>query len=431
MKFSGFDLKKDLIEVLDKLGYKETTKVQELVIPKMLKGNNLIVRSETGSGKTHSFLVPIINDLDFSKSIQALIVLPTKDLAIQTYNFLKEFKEFYSDLHIKILLSVIDFEKNINDIQTKSQIIIATPGRLASILEDATCDLSNLKTIILDEVDMLSGNEFLEDINKIINVKNDVQVAVFSATIPQYIYDFLKKSFPNRELKYVDCSSVNSRINYYFINTKHFSDEESLSLFLNKYNPYLGFIFANTREKAKQIYLYLKSSKQNCVLLSGDLSLRERKSTLKRIQNNEFRYVVCTDIASRGIDVENVSDVISLECPNNIEYFFHRAGRTARIGKEGNSYLFYNNESINKVKELINLGIKPTFMKIANGDIVVDEKPLVEEKKRKIRNDALSNEIKKIKNKSSKKIKPNYKKKVKIEVEKTKKKFSKKKKFYR
>ena len=431
MKFSGFDLKKDLIEVLDKLGYKETTKVQELVIPKMLKGNNLIVRSETGSGKTHSFLVPIINDLDFSKSIQALIVLPTKDLAIQTYNFLKEFKEFYSDLHIKILLSGIDFEKNINDIQTKSQIIIATPGRLASILEDATCDLSNLKTIILDEVDMLSGNEFLEDINKIINVKNDVQVAVFSATIPQYIYDFLKKSFPNRELKYVDCSSVNSRINYYFINTKHFSDEESLSLFLNKYNPYLGFIFANTREKAKQIYLYLKSLKQNCVLLSGDLSLRERKSTLKRIQNNEFRYVVCTDIASRGIDVENVSDVISLECPNNIEYFFHSDGRTARIGKEGNSYLFYNNESINKVKELINLGIKPTFMKIANGDIVFDEKPLVEEKKRKIRNDALSNEIKKIKNKSSKKIKPNYKKKVKIEVEKTKKKFSKKKRFYR
>lgn len=431
MKFNSFDLKKDLVEVLEELGYKEATKVQELVIPKMLKDNNLIVRSETGSGKTHSFLVPIINDLDFDKSIQALIVLPTKDLALQTYAFLKEFKEYYKDLHVKILLSGIDFEKNLNDIQTKSQIIIATPGRLASILDDSTCDLSNLKTIVLDEVDMLSGNEFIDDINKIINIKNDVQFAVFSATIPQYIYDFLKKSFPNRELKYIDCSSVNSRINYYFINTKHYSDEESLDLFLNKYNPYLGFIFANTREKAKKIYLYLKSLKQSCILLSGDLSLRERKSTLKRIQNNEFRYVVCTDIASRGIDIEDVSDVISLECPNNIEYFFHRAGRTARIGKEGNSYLFYNNESKAKVKQLINLGIKPTFLKISNGDIVIDEKPLDEEKKRKIRNDALSNEIKKIKSKSSKKIKPNYKKKVKIEVEKTKKKFNKKKRFYR
>ncbi len=425
MKFSSFNLKKEIIDALNKLNYVEATKVQCEVIPKALKGENIIVRSDTGSGKTHAFLIPILNNIDFNNGAQALIIVPTKELALQTYNFFKEFKNFFPRLSIKLFTSGIDVTKNVNDLETNSQILISTPGRISGLIERNNVNLSNIRFIVLDEIDMLSESGFFEDIEKTINLIDYQQMMVFSATISQFIRVFLKKELPNDRIIDLEKSTDNF-IKHYFINTKHKPLNESVDLFISKFNPYLLFIFANKKSEVNDIYLHLKKQKINCGIISGELSQRERKAMLRRALNNEFQIIVCSDLASRGIDIPNVSDVLSVDVPNNIEYYLHRAGRTGRIGNSGNSYVFYNNETIDKAKRLLNIGVRPSYLKINGSDIVEDKNPDLNKRPKRV-NPELIKEINIEKSKvKSKKVKPNYKKKVRIAEEKAKRRYKRK-----
>lgn len=417
MKFEGFNLKKDLVVALNKLGYIEANEVQFNVIPKALKGENLIVKSSTGSGKTHSFLIPILNGLDFNLGTQALIISPTKELALQTYSFLKEFKEFYPNLSTKLITSGIDFTRNLEDLNKSSQIIISTPGRLSSILKDHSFDFSNIKTVVLDEVDMLAEQGFFNDVERIVDNIDNPQILVFSATISQQTRDFLRKNI--KETTIIDLNKgLNDNITHYFVNTKHMDVFESIDVFLENVNPFLLFIFANKKTLVAEIYSHLRSKKVNCGIISGDLSQRERRSMLRRANNNEFQVLVCSDVGARGIDVEDVSDVLSVDIPNNLEYYFHRAGRTARNGKTGNSYVFYNNETVEKARELINMGVKPIYWKITRNLLEIDQKPVFV-KNRHRKDEDLANKVKsyKVKTKDTK-VKPNYKKKRKRDIEK-------------
>lgn len=425
MKFEAFNLKKETIRALNDHGYFNATKIQDLTIPKLLKGENVIIKSATGSGKTHSYLVPLINNLNFNGGIEAIIIVPTTELALQTYEFLKEFKEEFTDLSIKTVINGIDLKRSKQNLKTDSQIIIATPSRLSILLEDEEINLSNCHYLILDEIDMLTDNSFFDNIQNIFNKLDNPQVVVLSATIPQFIRDFLIKNLPNDEIISLDDDNKNN-ITHYFINTKHIDLLESIDIFINKYNPYLLFIFANKKSEVNEIYLHLKKNKIKCGVISGDLSLRERKAMLRRINDNEFQVIVCSDLASRGIDVDDVSDVLSVNIPNNIEFFFHRAGRTARNGKTGNNYTFYNNDSLDKIKQLINLGVNPIYLKISQGDVVIDKNPETVKKKKYV-NQELEKEINKATSRIKKKdVKPNYKKKVKIAAEKVKKQYKRK-----
>lgn len=424
MKFESFNLKTETIECLHKNGYFDATAIQDIAIPKLLKGNNLIIKSQTGSGKTHSYLIPLINNLNFNGGIEAIIIVPTNELAIQTYEFIKEFKEYIPSLNIKMAISGIDIKRNENNLKTNSQIIIATPSRLSSLINNDEIELNNCHNFILDEVDMLTDSSFFDNVEKIFKKLNNPQVVVLSATIPQYIRDFIKKNLPNDEIISLNNNSL--KINHYFINTKHIETLEAIDIFMEKFNPYLLIIFANKKTEVNDIYLHLKSKKIKCGTISGDLSLRERKSMLKRANANEFQVIVCSDLASRGIDIEGVSDVLSIDIPNNVEFFYHRAGRTARNGNSGNNYVFYNHDNLNKAKQLIEAGLTPTFLKISQNDIIEDKKPDFKEKKHYV-NKELENEISKATAKIKKKdVKPNYKKKVRLVAEKTKKQYKRK-----
>lgn len=426
MKFESFNLKKETIKALHTLGYEEATKVQDITIPKILKGENVIIKSETGSGKTHAFLVPIINNLKFDSGVEALIIVPTNELALQTYDFFKEFKEYFPSLAIKLIINGIGLKKGEQQLKTNSQVIIATPTRLSYVLEDSSINLENCKTLVLDEADMLSESGFFDDVQSVLNKLNKPQVIVLSATISQFIRDFLRKNLPNDLILEENSDSLKEKITHYFINTKHLDILDSIDIFLNKINPYLLFIFANTKKEVNDIYLHLKKNKYAVGTISGELSLRERKAMLRRANNNDFQILVCSDLAARGIDVEDVSDVLSVNIPNNIEYYFHRAGRTARNGKSGNSYVFYNHDSLDKIRELLNLGVEPNYLKITNKELVIDQKPDISKRKSYIDKE-LANEINKATAKIKKKeVKPNYKKKVKLETEKVKRKYKRK-----
>lgn len=426
MKFESFNLKPEIIKALHALGYEDATNIQDIAIPKILKRENVIVKSETGSGKTHSFLIPILNNLTFEKGIEALIIVPTNELAIQTYEFFKEFKDYFPSLAIKLIINGVGLKKGEQQLKTNSQIIIATPTRLSYILEDKSINLENCKTLVLDEADMLAETGFFSDIEKVFNKLNQPQVVVLSATISQSVRDFLKKNLPNDLIIEDNTNSLKNKITHYFINTKHIDLLESIDIFLKKVNPYLLFIFANTKKEVNDIYLFLKKNKYKVGTISGELSLRERKAMLRRANNNDFQILVCSDLAARGIDVNDVSDVLSVNIPNNIEYYFHRAGRTARNGKEGNSYVFYNHDSVDKINQLINLGIEPKYLKITNKELAIDQKPETGKKKIYV-NTELEKEINKATARiKTKNVKPNYKKKVRVEAEKVKRKYKRK-----
>lgn len=194
MLFKSFNLKTELIDILEKLGYTNLTKIQEIVIPKSLKGENIIAKSETGSGKTHAFLVPIINNIVASGKIQAIIVSPTKELAKQTYDFAMQIltNDYYSGVKCKLFSGGEDSLKDIRSFYNGADIIVATPGKLNFLLSKNDLDLSALRTIVLDEADMLIDRTFIEDIDKIFSKisKDKVQIEVFSATISNNVNDF-------------------------------------------------------------------------------------------------------------------------------------------------------------------------------------------------------------------------------------------------
>ena len=425
MKFTSFALKKELINALNGLGYIDATKVQDVVIPKALKNENIIVQSETGTGKTHSFLIPILNNLEFNSIPQALIICPTRELARQTYNFIVEFKKFFNTLNAKLFVSGIETKKSEKSLKNGCEIIIATPGRLNYLLDNVEINLSSLKTIVLDEADMLFDAGFNELIDEIISKLKNPQIEVFSATISKKVEAFLRKYIsPDYVLTLNEKSSTSSNVSHYFINTKHRDTKNLILDFIKIKNPYLLMIFANTKEEVQEIYEFLSSNNYKCGILSGSLTKRERNSMLRRINNNEFSIIVCSDIASRGLDILDVSDVLSINLPNNIEYYYHRAGRTGRNQNFGSSYVFYDNETVTKVRKLIDNGLNAKFLKFESDELIFDHNVILNRqfKKKKNTNDELNKEIKKAisKNKSDK-IKPGYKKKVKMAVEKVKK----------
>ena len=223
MQFRAFNLKTDLLNILDGLGYKNLTKVQELVIPKALKGENIVAKSETGSGKTHSFIVPIINNLEDNNNIQAIIVDPTKELAQQTYDFIVQIlsKEPFNKFKVKLFSAGKDLTKDLKSFENSANIIVATPGRLSYLLNNAKIDLSSLKTIVLDEADMLIDKTFIDTINDIFKIvdKNKIQIEVFSATISNNVNDFLRKYISPDYLLTVNEENKSAKnVKHYFVN---------------------------------------------------------------------------------------------------------------------------------------------------------------------------------------------------------------------
>lgn len=419
MKFSSFNLKKEIIEALNKLGYEDATEIQDVVIPKALKGENIVAQSETGSGKTHSFIVPILNKLKFNKNVQAIIISPTRELATQTYKFITEFKDYLPELSCKLFISGIDQKRNVESIQNGCEIVVATPGRFNYLKQFIKTSNANIETIVLDEADMLINRDFIEQIDEIINTYPLAQIEVFSATINSQVKAFLEKYIKSKYFLSSGENKTSHTVNHYLVNIRHRDPYECVETFIKLKRPYLLMIFTNTQVETKKLYDYLSGRKYQCGILSGELESRERKAMLRRINNDEFQIVVCTDIASRGLDILNVTDVLSIDLPNNLEFYYHRAGRSGRNYKEGNSYVFYNLDDTKKVKKIIDSGVKFNYLKFNNDELIVDTSVNKKRYIKKNTSEEYNRDIKKaISDNKSQKVKPGYKKKIKLAVKK-------------
>lgn len=409
-----------MINSLNHQKYFNPSSIQLRSIPKALKGDSLMVQSSTGSGKTLCYLVPIIENIDLkNQKTQAIIVVPTRELAQQVYDFTILFLNEFKELKVKLFKSGEERNETKKGLSIPPHIIIGTPGRLADILETSNIELNYVKTIVFDEADMLLKEGFFPEIDRFaLKIKNP-QYLVFSATLEANLSSQLEKYVgPNTPIINEEILT-SSNVKHYLIDIRHQDVFSSLEEVIKQINPFLLLIFASKKRNVNKVYEYLSLKKYKVGLLTGDLNSRERKNVMKRVKNEEIFILVCSDMAARGLDIKDVSDIINIDLPNNLEFYYHRAGRTGRFDKKGNCYTFYSNDNVSKPLKLISNGIDFKYLVLKDGKLIEGHKiEKTHPNKRRVDED-LEKEIRKINAKSNAKnkvVKPGYKKKRKQEI---------------
>lgn len=414
MKFKGYSINPSLLDALSSLGYIELTPVQEATITPILKGKSIVAKSQTGSGKTHAYLVPTISRLNYSlNKIQAIILEPTIELCNQCYRFAESLAQKAGNFRVLNASGVNDIP-----VLEKPAILISTPGKLDDLLfKKKLLDISSVKSVVLDESDMLLEGDDSQNVISLVDYIDAEQRLIFTATMKEHQIASIKKLFRLTEVIDVDKGHYASKsVRHHFVDIKHRTSAKALELFIKSEQPYFTLIFASKKNEIHKIYQEFNEKGIKCAIISSEVSLRERKNTIKLINEGEYNIVLCSDLASRGLDFEKVSHVISLDIPNNIDYYYHRAGRTGRYKDQGDSYIFYDDDRNAKAKGILEKKLKFDYFILREEGLKADKKRNPQPKKK---NEKLEAEIKKeLAKVRSKKVKPNYKKKMRKAIKK-------------
>ncbi len=421
MKFTELPLKPYLQEALQAIGFKETTPVQEKLIPLVQSGRDLVGESKTGSGKTHTFLLPIFDQLDPNlEAVQAVITAPSRELARQISDAALQLAKYSPQpLRIMTLVGGTDKQRQQAKIdQQQPQLVIGTPGRIYDMVASGHLAIHTANTLVIDEADMTLDMGFLSTVDKIAaRLGKDVQILVFSATIPQKLQPFLKKYLQTPVMEKIKNHTVISdTIDNWLISTKG-QDKNQLILEMTKaLQPYLAMIFVNTKERADDLHQFLVANGLKVAKLHGGISPRERKRIMGQIKKLDFPYIVATDLAARGIDIEGVSHVINDAIPQDLSFFVHRVGRTGRNGLPGTAITLYQPSDDSDIRELEKLGISFEPKQLKNGEFS-DSYDRDRRDNREKAYKKLDTEMIGLVKKKKKKIKPGYKKKIQWKVD--------------
>lgn len=419
MKFKDIQLKPFLLEALEELHFNELTAVQEEVLPKAKEGKNLIVQSQTGSGKTHSFMIPIVNGINPDlNQVQAVITAPSRELAGQLYEVAGQLVS-KSETPISVVNYVggTDKQRQIEKLNPKNQphIVIGTPGRIFDLMSENALLIQTAKTLVVDEADMTMDLGFLSLVDEIASrLTSGVQIMVFSATIPQTLEVFLNKYLVSPVMIEISPKQVLAdQIDNYLINTKGQSRKELIHELLTMGYTYLGIVFANTKKYADEISDYLKEQGLKVATIHGDIEPRERKRIMRQIRQLDYQYVVATDLAARGIDIPGVSLVINAELPKDLEFFIHRVGRTGRNQVAGTAITLVTPGDDHSIIELEKKGIEFKEVELRRGEFVeVDARKRRQQRKKTAANQDDTVVRGMIEKNKRRKVKPGYKQKL-------------------
>ena len=396
--FKDLNLKPFLNEALTEIDFKTPTEVQQRLIPVIKKGKSVVGQSQTGSGKTHTFLLPIFNAIDPAiHEVQAVITTPSRELAYQIY------------------VGGTDKLRQIEKLKHhQPQIVIGTPGRILDLMRSNALDVHNAHYLVVDEADMTLDLGFLKETDAIASaLPKDLQMLVFSATIPQKLKPFLRKYMNDPVVEVVENKTVISpTIDNWLLSTKGRDKKQLIYQLLTLGEPYLALVFANTKERADELTTYLRHQGLKVAKIHGGIQPRERKRLMREIQNLEYQYVVATDLAARGIDIEGVSHVINDDLPEDLEFFVHRVGRTGRNNLKGIAITLYVPSEEAQIEELEKMGVTFVPKALKNGEIV-DSYDRNRRQKRRTRQESLDPKMIGMVKKAKKKRKPGYKNKIK------------------
>ena len=415
--FAQFGFKPFIDAALKEIGFKEPTEVQARLIPLILKRRSVVGQSQTGSGKTHTFLLPIFQTIDPELTeVQAVITTPSRELAYQIYDAAKQIaKHSEKEILVHNYVGGTDKQRQIEKLEHRQpQIVIGTPGRVLDLMKSQALDVHNASVLVVDEADMTLDLGFLKETDAIASaMPKELQMMVFSATIPDKLKPFLRKYMTDPIVEVVENKNVISpTIDNWLISTKGRDRNQLIYQLLTMGQPYLALVFANTKERVDDLTRYLRSQGLRVAKIHGGIPPRERKRTMREIQNMEYQFVVATDLAARGIDIEGVSQVINDDIPEDLEFFIHRVGRTGRNGIEGTAITLYAPSEDKMIAELENLGISFEEKKLSNGELVASY-DRNRRFKRRTRSNKLDPKIVGMVKKEKKKRKPGYKNKIK------------------
>lgn len=362
--FKDIGISKDLVKGLAEMGIVQPTDIQEQVIPILLQGHvHLVGQAQTGTGKTAAFGLPLLQQIDTSKNyIQGLILCPTRELGKQIAKQLFKFTKYSEKIFTEAVYGGEHIEKQMGRLARTTHIIVATPGRLIDLVNKNAIDLSQVKTLILDEADEMLSMGFKKDLEQILEFSGHVENKwLFSATIPADIEKMIATHLSAEaiRLQLSGKNVVNEQIEHKYLVCEPEEKLYVLMQFINSEKSSRGVIFCKTKATTKKLAKQLLAKNILVDAIHGDLLQKERDKVMRAFKNESINILVATDVAARGIDVEGLSYVVHYELPQNEEYYTHRAGRTARAGKQGLSLCIVDHTESKQIKFYErNLGIK-------------------------------------------------------------------------
>ncbi|MBQ8761833.1 MAG: DEAD/DEAH box helicase [Clostridia bacterium] len=354
--FNELNISPKILQILEQRGFVKPTEIQEKAIPLLMQNQSLIGLSQTGTGKTLAFLIPllekIVDDVDF---VQAIILCPTRELCLQTG---KEAKMLAKNIkHIKVteLYGGTDMSRQIYALKRRANIIVGTPGRVLDHIKRHTLKLGGVSTVVLDEADEMLNMGFRADIEAILNkTPFDRQTVMFSATMNNEIMALTKNYMTNPvQVKVGQANTTLGNIKQTYFLVPKDKKKKALHSLLNEIERGKTLIFCNTKAMVSGVQSYLEKMGYPVAVLHGDMPQRQRTQVMRAYKEDETDILITTDVSARGIDVSNIRYVINYDLPQNMEYYIHRIGRTGRAGKEGCAYTILNSEDqAQKLKEI-------------------------------------------------------------------------------
>jgi len=354
--FIQLGIRHDIVNAISELGFENPTPIQEQSIPVLLTGSNDFVGlAQTGTGKTAAFGLPLLELLDFEENHpQALVLCPTRELCLQITNDIKNYAKHMNNVHVVAVYGGASISDQLRQIKRGVQIVVATPGRMLDIINRKAIDFSQVKFVVLDEADEMLNMGFQEDIDNILSTTPDEKKTwLFSATMPAEVRRIAKKYMENPfELTMGTKNTGNANIEheYYIVRAR---DKYAAFKRIVDFNPDIfGIVFCRTKIETQDIAEALIKDGYNADSLHGDLSQQQRDKVMKRYRERNLQLLIATDVAARGIDVNDVTHVINYSLPDEIENYTHRSGRTARAGKTGVSISIVNGKELGKIRQI-------------------------------------------------------------------------------
>jgi len=356
--FSALGIHKEYIQGLKELGIKTPSQIQEKAIPILLNSKtDFVGLAQTGTGKTAAFGLPILHHVDANKDeIQALILSPTRELVQQIKKQLFKFTKYCSD---KIFLEAVyggeKIDIQIHKLKRKTHVVIATPGRLVDLIERGEIDISNIKTLVLDEADEMLSMGFKQDLNRILKfTTGERNTWLFSATMPEEIQRIIKtymdSNSPRIEIN--KNTLVNENIRHQYVKTSIKQKTNDIVSYIEKRGTERGIIFCRTKLGVQNLCHQLKEEGFSVGALEGDMQQRDREKAMRAFKNGSLQYLISTDVSARGIDVRGLEFIIHHQLPEQLEYYTHRSGRTARAGETGSSIAFILPSELERIHEI-------------------------------------------------------------------------------
>ncbi len=355
VRFEEMGLSEEIQKAVRYMGFEEASPIQAKAIPAMISGIDLIGQAQTGTGKTAAFGIPILEKVDPKlKKLQAIVLCPTRELAIQVADEIRNLSRYMHGIKVLPIYGGQDIVKQIRSLKSGTQIVIGTPGRVMDHMRRKTMKLDFVHTVVLDEADEMLNMGFREDIEFVLSgVPEERQTVLFSATMPKPIMEITKKFQNNAKVIKVTKKELTvPNIEQYYYDIKPKKKEEVLSRLLDIYSPRLSVVFCNTKKQVDLLVNALLGRGYFAAGLHGDMKQEQRDRVMQGFRTGKTEILVATDVAARGIDVDEVEAVFNYDLPQDDEYYVHRIGRTGRAGREGRAFSFVSGKEVYKLKEI-------------------------------------------------------------------------------